>query len=144
MCALGWLLASFLADAIRAVDHWIALLLLAGVGIKMIWDVVSGDDEGEEATPTEKPKSPLLWAITAMGTSIDAAAVGIAFAFSGVPIWLAAPTIAIMSGTISATGFLIAPSLGTRFGERAEILGGIVLIIIGGFIFWSHQFAGHG
>ena len=145
MCALGWALASLFADAIRTADHWIALLLLSGVGIKMIWDVIQGDDEEDEGddAPSAR-KSPLLWLLTAMGTSIDAAAVGIAFAFSAVPIWLAAPVIGLMSGTISATGYLIAPMIGTRFGKRAEIVGGVVLILIGCFIFWSHTFGGEG
>ncbi|MAP94588.1 MAG: hypothetical protein CMK07_06505 [Ponticaulis sp.] len=143
MCALGWSLAFLLADLIRTVDHWVALVLLVIVGGKMIWEVVSGDDGEEEEEPTDR-KSPLLWLLTAMGTSIDAAAVGVALAFSSVPILLAAPIIGLTSGGMSAMGYMIAPMIGLRFGKTAEVIGGLVLIAIGCFIFWSHTFGGHG
>ena len=143
MCALGWLGAFLLADLIRAVDHWVALVLLVIVGGKMIWEVIQGDDDEEDDQPAAK-KSPLLWLLTAMGTSIDAAAVGVALAFSSVPILLAAPVIGVTSGGMSAMGYLIAPMIGIRFGKTAEVLGGVVLILIGCLIFWSHTFGGHG
>lgn len=144
MCALGWSLAFLLADLIRAVDHWVALILLVIVGGKMIWEVVSGDDDEDADETNVAKKSPLLWLLTAMGTSIDAAAVGVALAFSSVPILLAAPVIGLTSGTMSAMGYLIAPMIGLRFGKTAEVIGGVVLILIGCFIFWSHTFGGEG
>lgn len=144
MCTAGWLLASLLGDAIRSMDHWIALVLLGGVGLKMIFDAWSAEDSGPDELDLRASRSPLLWLVTALGTSIDAAAVGIVFAFSGVAILLAAPIIGLVSGSMSALGYLIAPSIGLRFGYRAEIAGGTVLILIGAFIFWSHQFGGHG
>lgn len=144
MFALGWVLANFFADAIRSIDHWIALILLGGVGLKMIFDAIAqdGDDAATNPDPTRR-LSPILWLLTAMGTSIDAAAVGVAFSLTEVSIWLAAPLIGLVSGTMSAAGYYIAPMLGKRFGQRAEIVGGIVLIMIGAGIFYSHQFGGH-
>ena len=120
MCALGWSLAFLLADLIRAVDHWVALVLLAAVGGKMIWEVISGDNDDEAEDAPAAKKSPLLWLLTAMGTSIDAAAVGVALAFSSVPILLAAPIIGLTSGGMSAMGYLIAPMIGLRFGKRTQ------------------------
>ncbi|MHA7857813.1 MAG: manganese efflux pump MntP [Henriciella sp.] len=144
MCALGWALANVFADAIRSIDHWIALILLGGVGLKMIFDAVGqSTDEHPTGPETTRAGSPILWLLTAMGTSIDAAAVGIALSFTQVSLWLAVPMIGLVSGTMSATGYYIAPTLGKRFGERAEIVGGIVLILIGAGIFYSHQFGGH-
>lgn len=144
MCAAGWMLASLLGNAIRSLDHWIALTLLCGVGLKMIFEAWGAEGAHPEETEVRSSRSPLLWLITALGTSIDAAAIGIAFAFSGVAIWLAVPVIGLVSGSMSALGYVIAPSLGVRFGHRAEIVGGATLILIGALIFWSHQFGGLG
>ena len=144
MFALGWVLANYFADAIRSIDHWIALILLSGVGLKMIFDAIAQDGDDASLDPVRSSsRTPILWLLTAMGTSIDAAAIGVAFSLTEVSVWLAAPLIGLVSGTMSATGFYIAPILGKRFGERAEIVGGIVLIMIGAGIFYSHQFGGH-
>lgn len=142
MCILGWGLSSLFADAIRAFDHWIALLLLGGVGAKMILDALrpAHAEMGDVEQPRQTPR--LLWLLTAMGTSIDAAAVGVAFALTSVSILFAAPIIGAVSFAASTLGFYIAPVLGERFGQRAELAGGFVLIIIGLMIFISHQFGG--
>lgn len=137
MCLAGWVLAASLASLVVAVDHWIALILLAGIGGKMIREGMTDeeDDQGDADPPS---RSVLVWLLTAIGTSVDSAAVGIAFALSGVSILLAAPIIAVISMAASFSGYLLGPSLGERFGRRAEIAGGLVLIAIGISIFLSH------
>ena len=140
MCALGWSLASLFAEVIRSFDHWIALILLGGVGAKMIFDVLHDEDDDISLGHSPKPTSRLLWGLTALGTSIDSAAIGVAFALTSVSIWIAAPIIGFVSFAASALGFYIGPSLGTRFGKRAELMGGVVLIAIGLLIFISHEF----
>lgn len=138
MCLAGWLLAASLASLVVAVDHWIALILLAGIGGKMIREGLSGEEAGDEET-APPPRSVMVWILTAIGTSVDSAAVGIAFALSGVSILLAAPIIAVVSMAASFSGYLLGPALGERFGRRAEIAGGLVLIAIGLTIFLSHM-----
>ncbi len=137
MCLAGWLLAASLATYVVALDHWIALVLLAGIGGKMIREGMSGE-EVEDIGDAPRPSSVLIWILTAIGTSVDSAAVGIAFALSGVSILLAAPIIAVVSMAASFSGYLLGPALGERFGRRAEIAGGLVLIAIGVTIFLSH------
>lgn len=140
MCALGWSLAALFAEAIRSLDHWIALILLGGVGMKMILDVVRCENDDIDESGSHKHGAWWLWAFTAMGTSIDSAAIGVALALTSVSIWMAAPIIGFVSFIASAIGFYIGPALGTHFGKRAEFLGGVLLILIGLAIFISHQF----
>lgn len=140
MCALGWSLAGLFAEAIRALDHWIALILLGGVGTKMILDAVRGENDDIDDSGPPKHSSRWIWALTAMGTSIDSAAIGVALALTSVSIWMASPIIGFVSFIASAVGFYIGPTLGTHFGKRAELLGGVLLILIGLAIFISHQF----
>lgn len=137
MCLAGWVLAASLASLVVAVDHWIALILLAGIGGKMIREGMT-DEEDAQGDADPPSRSVLVWLLTAIGTSVDSAAVGIAFALSGVSILLAAPIIAVISMAASFSGYLLGPSLGERFGRRAEIAGGLVLIAIGISIFLSH------
>jgi putative Mn2+ efflux pump MntP len=83
MCLLGWSAASVFADQIRAFDHWIALVLLLLIGGRMIQEGLDEDDEDHIPTKT--------WfgtIVTAIGTSVDSAAVGVALALSGVTVWL--------------------------------------------------------
>lgn len=138
MCAAGWIGAASFAEQIRALDHWIALVLLAVIGGKMIHEGVSpDDDEGDHIE-----RSGLVGtAVTALGTSIDSAAVGIALALSGMPL-VSAVVIGLFSFVASSVGFLIGPVIGTRLGKGAEIGGGVILILIGVGIFVSHMTGG--
>ena len=133
MCLVGWLLGAYFAPVIEAVDHWIALVLLVVIGGRMIREgLANGDDD--------VPRRPLTFVgtvITAIGTSIDSAAVGIALAVSGASAF-AALLIGTTSFVIATIGFLIGPAVGARFGHRAEIVGGLVLVAIGIMIFADH------
>ncbi|MDF1767370.1 manganese efflux pump [Maricaulis sp.] len=140
MCLLGWSLALVMADFIMAVDHWIALVLLVTIGGLMIRNglAAGGDDEAVAASP-----GLAATLVTALGTSIDAAAVGIALALAlaGAPVW-SALVIGLTSFAMAGLGYRIGPRVAERLGGGAEVAGGIVLIAIGVSIFISHVAGG--
>jgi putative Mn2+ efflux pump MntP len=143
---LGWLLASRFADQVSHLDHWLALLLLGAVGGHMIFEGATGAgivEAGIVETGAPPARRGLLGnVLTALGTSVDAAAVGVALAFISVDIVTAVLVIGLVSFSASTLGMLIGPRVGRYLGRRAEIAGGLVLIGIGGFIFCSHMFGG--
>lgn len=136
MCLLGWSAASLFAEQIKAIDHWIALALLVIIGGRMIQEGLSPDEDDEE--DVVRANGWLGTVITAIGTSVDSAAVGVALALSGVTVW-AALMIGAFSFIASTIGFLIGPVVGGKLGKRAEIGGGVILILIGCSIFYTHM-----
>lgn len=142
MFLLGWGLAQSVAAYAEAMDHWIALVLLAAIGTLMVREGLRSEpDETASDTPSLARRTALGTVLTAIGTSIDAAAVGVAMALSGTSVWLALG-IGFTSFVMSALGYLVGPALGVRFGQRAEIGGGFMLILIGLSIFYSHMTGG--
>lgn len=131
MPILGYFLGSSFAEQIAAVDHWLVFLLLAVIGGKMIW----GAGREEEADSSLGVKSMLLLAVT---TSIDALAVGISFSLLDVDIWTAAGTIGATTFLLSAIGVKIGSVFGARLKAKAEIAGGVILILIGAKILLEH------
>jgi manganese efflux pump family protein len=136
MCLIGWSFAFALSGALEAVDHWIALILLGVIGGRMIQEGLGAPDP--EAEPARR--TWLGTVITAIGTSIDSAAVGIALALAHSPIWVAL-VIGLTSFAMSSLGYYAGPWLGARMGKRAEVAGGVILIAIGVSIFVSHMTA---
>jgi manganese efflux pump family protein len=133
----GFFLGSFVSNVLRATDHWVALGLLAFLGGKMVIEGLKKTDEGEN-----KDFSKWLVLITiAIGTSIDAFAVGISFALLAVKIWEAGILIGTVTFIASMTAIRIGKSAGSRLGNKVEILGGIILIAIGIKIFLEHILA---
>jgi putative Mn2+ efflux pump MntP len=132
---LGWLAGRTIVELISGFDHWIAFLLLAGVGGKMIWESFNSDNGDNKKTDITKGL-PLL--ILSLATSIDAFAVGLTFAFLEINIALASATIGITAFIISIIGFIIGRKAGKLIGRRAEIVGGIVLIGIGLRVLLTH------
>ena len=138
MTLLGYLLASRFAEYVQDLDHWIALILLGGVGGHMLWEAFFGEDGADcEDEPPQK-RSILGNIATVIGTSIDSAAVGVAFSVIAVDIVTAVCVIGLMSFSISTLGLMIAPRVGGYLGRWAEVAGGLVLIGIGSYIFYSH------
>ena len=133
MPLIGWLLGAAFADMIAAVDHWIAFALLAFIGGNMIREALGGDEE--ECDPSLAPLTMLLLAVA---TSIDALAVGITFAFLRVSILPAATLIGVCTFVISAAGVKVGNLFGARYKSRAELLGGVVLVLIGLKILLEH------
>lgn len=132
---IGWALGLIAAGYVEAIDHWIAFALLAAVGGKMLWEAFRA-----RADDDETPRRTGPWALiaTAVGTSIDAAAVGVGLAFIGANIWVIAAAIGCTTFVAVTVGMLIGSVVGTRFGRLAEGLGGALLIGIGLTILLDH------
>ena len=129
MPLFGWLLGSQFQQYIEKFDHWIAFLLLAFIGGKMIWEVLRAKEDDAQVDAEKLDLGQLFF--MAIATSIDALAVGISLALLRVNIVLAASTIGITTFVISFGGVLVGFRFGSRYKEKAEITGGVVLILIG-------------
>lgn len=135
MPVLGWLAGKTLVDLISDYDHWVAFGLLVLIGGRMIWE--SFHSKANEGKERDFSKGLVLLTL-AVATSIDALAVGVSFAFLSVNIAVAAFTIGIVCFVITGVGFLVGRKAGQVLGERAETIGGIILIGIGIRILLSH------
>lgn len=138
MPLLGWLIAVRFEHFISAVDHWIAFVLLSAIGIKAIVEAVKDMKQKE---PKEEEEYALKWGellLLSVATSIDALAVGISFAALNVNIWSAISIIGVITFVLSFAGVAIGNRFGARFKSKAEIAGGIILILIGIKILLEH------
>lgn len=133
MPAAGYLLGVQFRDKITAVDHWIAFILLGLIGANMIKEACSGDCEEENESLDIRTMFLL-----AVATSIDALAVGITFAFLDVHLLAAVSFIGIITFTLSAAGVKIGNVFGTRYKAKAELAGGVILILLGLKILLEH------
>lgn len=138
MPLLGFFLGSVFADAIEAVDHWIAFLLLALIGINMLREAFSKAAECDCAQADFSVKSMFIMAVA---TSIDALAVGISLAMAGnVNIYLAIVLIGVITFIMSCAGVKIGNLFGSRFEKKAQAAGGFILIALGVKILIDHRF----
>ena len=136
---IGWSLGLIAAGAVERIDHWIAFVLLAGVGGRMIWEAVHRDaDAAIEPGAVARKAGIVALVATAIGTSIDAAAVGVGLAFIGVDIWLIAAAIGFTTFVMTSIGLGIGRYVGVRFGSAVEVGGGLLLIGIGTAILAEH------
>ena len=137
MPLIGWFLGVRFQKYITSIDHWIAFILLVFIGGKMIWEAVRDPDVQEipEKDPPLKHKEMLL---LALATSIDALAVGITFAFLDTPIIEAIAIIGCTTFALSILGVVVGNFFGTRYKKKAEIAGGVILILIGLKILLEH------
>jgi putative Mn2+ efflux pump MntP len=133
----GYFLGSIISEPLKATDHWVALGLLAFLGIKMMIDGFRRTDDTERK---DYSKNLVLFTI-ALGTSIDAFAVGVSFALLDVAIWISGVIIGVVTFLASMTAIRIGKSASSRLGQRVEIIGGIILITIGLKIFLEHYLA---
>lgn len=153
MPLIGWMLGISFQGYIKAIDHWIALILLSILGGKMIYEFyesrkeaatekeedeieVSTTLEGEGNNKVELSNKELT--TLAIATSIDALAVGITFAFLKYPVGLSVTIIGITTFVISVAGVYIGNFFGEKFKKKAEIAGGIILVGIGVKILLEH------
>ncbi len=133
----GYYLGSIISEALKAVDHWIALGLLSFLGIKMIIEGIKKANDKE----TKDFSNIIVLLTIALGTSIDAFAVGISFAILDVKIWEAGVLISAVTFLASMAAIRIGKSAGKKLGNKVEIIGGILLIAIGLKIFLEHILA---
>lgn len=134
MPMLGFLLGYKFESFITNIDHWIAFVLLAIIGGNMIREALGKDEDDKENDDFSfKAMLPL-----AVATSIDALAVGISFAFLGVDIVTAALLIGATTFVLSGAGIFVGNIFGSKYKSKAELAGGIVLILIGVKILLEH------
>jgi putative Mn2+ efflux pump MntP len=135
---VGWALGSVAAKLVTAWDHWIAFVLLAALGMRMIW---AGTRDGVEGIEDEaRPSRHAFWllALTGFATSIDAMAVGVGLAFIDVAIVPVAIAIGLTTFGMVTAGVMLGRVLGVVAGKRAEVVGGVLLIVIGALIVVQH------
>ena len=133
MPAIGYILGAQFQETIASIDHWIAFVLLALIGGNMIHEALDNDEE--EADASLDVKTMFLLAVA---TSIDALAIGITFAFLKVNISPAVCFIGIVTFIISFAGVKIGNVFGARYKNKAEIVGGVILILLGLKILLEH------
>ncbi len=137
MPIIGWFLGSWISGYIEVIDHWIAFGLLAFVGIRMIKSGFAKDDVPDNLDPTKGMSLVML----SIATSIDALAIGLSFAMLKVDIWFPGIVIGVVTGLMSLLGLQLGNKLGVKFGKKMEIIGGLILIIIGVRILIEHLYA---
>lgn len=131
---IGWAAGLAASRYVEAVDHWIAFALLAGVGLHMLFATFRKDDEA--VAPAGRSLAVLV--ATAIGTSLDAMAVGVSLAFLDVNIVVVAIAIGLATFVMSSGGMLIGRLIGERFGKVAEAVAGVALCGLGAFILFEH------
>ncbi len=136
MPLVGFYLGTMFAEAISAVDHWVAFGLLAVIGASMLKEGLEKDCEYDSTGADLSVKTMFVMAVA---TSIDALAVGISLAMTGnVNIWLAILLIGVTTFSLSAVGVKLGNVLGCRFQKRAQLAGGGILILLGLKIVLEH------
>ena len=133
MPLIGYLLGVSFEEIVLSIDHWIAFILLGIIGIGMIKESLG--DEEESLNDKVDFKTMVILAIA---TSIDALAIGVTFAFLNVNIILAALLICVITFVISYFGVVFGNKFGDKFGSKAELIGGIILILMGLKILLEH------
>lgn len=138
MPIIGWLAGKSLVEYVSEFDHWVAFILLLFVGINMIRNSFSGD-ENEEAERKDPTKGSTL-IILSVATSIDALAVGFSISMAGVAIMLPAVVIGVVALVFTAVGLHLGRKLGQipKLGACSEVFGGLALIFIGIRILYEH------
>ena len=132
MPLVGYLLGVRFQNIIVSIDHWIAFVLLGMIGFNMI-RVATGEEENLDPSFSFRAMLPL-----AVATSIDALAVGVTFAFLQVQIIPAVSFIGITTFVFSALGVAVGARFGGKFGQKAELAGGVILIAMGTKILLEH------
>ena len=133
MPTLGYLLGSTFEQYITSVDHWVAFILLSVIGGNMLKEAFSKDEETTDAS-----FAPRVMLLLAVATSIDALAVGVTFAFLETPILSAVSLIGVTTFCISVAGVAVGCWFGARYKRRAEITGGVILVLLGCKILLEH------
>lgn len=135
MPCIGWILGRQVATFISEFDHWLAFVLLAFLGAKMIWE--SFEKEGKSTNNCNPLKLSIVVGM-AIATSIDALVIGVSFAFLQMNILWAAFIIGLVTFLVSMLGMLFGKKVGNKLGKKMEVIGGILLIAIGLKILLEH------
>ena len=132
MPLLGYFLGSKVRNLIEPVDHWVAFTLLSLIGLKMIWESFKADAE------KFNPHDVKVILTMSLATTVDAFIVGITFAFTQINLLQATIIIGMVTFLAAMLGMLFGKKIGSKLGKKAEILGGVILIVIGLKILTEH------
>jgi putative Mn2+ efflux pump MntP len=139
MPLIGFFLGTLFAEAIEAVDHWVAFILLGIIGINMLREAFDRTCDVNEDCDGNADLSVKAMFVMAVATSIDALAVGISLAMAGnVNIFMAIGLIGVITFVLSCAGVKIGNIFGSRFEKKAQIAGGVILILLGTKILLEH------
>lgn len=139
MPLIGFFLGSMFAEAIQSVDHWVAFGLLVLIGVNMLREAFSPEEDGGCSECADADLSVKSMFVMAVATSIDALAVGISLAMAGdVAIFAAVGIIGVCTFILSAIGVRVGSVFGSRFEQKAQIAGGVILVILGVKILLEH------
>lgn len=139
MPMIGFFLGSMFAEAIQSVDHWVAFGLLVLIGVNMLREAFSPEEDGGCSECADADLSVKSMFVMAVATSIDALAVGISLAMAGdVAIFVAVGIIGVCTFILSAIGVRVGSVFGSRFEQKAQIAGGVILVILGVKILLEH------
>jgi putative Mn2+ efflux pump MntP len=137
---IGWALSLAFAGLIESIDHWIAFGLLAILGVKMMREGFTHDPPGEESDPGKETVAKGWHLITlSIAVSIDAAAAGITLPTLDAPIAISVAAIGLVTFALSAAGVMIGRAGAKALGSQAEIIGGLILIVIGVKVLIDHR-----
>jgi manganese efflux pump family protein len=139
MPVIGWAVGRTIVSFISSYDHWVAFGLLTVVGGRMLWEAFHEEDESQKRADFTRGITLLTLAIA---TSIDSLAVGLSFAFTDTSIIVASSIIGVVAFVITILGFFIGRKAGSLLGQRAKIIGGLILIGIGIKIVVTHLTGG--
>jgi putative Mn2+ efflux pump MntP len=135
MPVIGYLIGDRLHGYIEQVDHWVAFILLASIGVNMLKEAFSGKEE----KPADASFGVKTMLVMAVATSIDALVVGVALAMEEeTNIWLSAAVIGVITFALSAAGVKLGSVFGKKYEKKARIAGGIILILIGLKVLLEH------
>jgi manganese efflux pump family protein len=128
MPAVGWFAGNAVYDLISTIDHWVAFGLLLFVGGRMIWGALHEDSEKKQSND---PTSGWALVLLSVATSIDALAVGLSLAMIGSDILVPVIVIGLVAAAFTSIGMLLGRKIGSLWGKRVEIFGGVILVAIG-------------
>lgn len=140
MPLIGWVVGSRVGPHVQAWDHWIAFVLLAGIGGKMLWEARGADDAapGDQPAAAADPFGLRVLLVLAVATSIDALAAGFTLPMLSAPFLLSLATIGVTTALLSACGLFAGRRFGALLGKRLDLAGGLVLVGLGAKILVEH------
>ena len=137
MPLIGWMLGSRVGPLVQAWDHWIAFVLLSGIGAKMLWEAREAASDDAPA-PDADLYGVKVMLMLAVATSIDSLAAGITLPMLDAPLLLSLSTIGVTTGLLSALGLFAGRRFGSMLGRRLDVAGGLTLIGLGAKILVEH------
>lgn len=137
MPLIGWGLGALVVGWLAAIDHWIAFILLALLGYRMLREGLEEDEDAASADNDTRAGFVALL-VAAIATSIDAAAAGLTLELFSLPIWLSCVIIGAVTLALCAPAYWFAARIGPALGKKAEVFGGLVLIGLGVKILAEH------